>query len=191
MSVEKVLRVVEQKEPINRYERTESSGTWRLRDNIIYWENTISTWKFDVILHDWVKTSTETTELSPENSPQKLAKELIADIVLVRERDSDEQASGKLVLTYLRKLKVKVKDDFPNVWLCREGGKIFIKDLLRTVTYSFNCCADELVTIEKISEKKVTMDELKTLDTQYIFNKFEGEGENQLYGKWVNPANIG
>ena len=91
MTVEKVLSIREVKEPQKRYERTEKSGKWRFKpDKSIVWEETTTTMKFDVILHDWVKTETKTEELSPEQSPFKLAKEMIADAIFIREKDDDE-----------------------------------------------------------------------------------------------------
>ena len=66
---------------------------------------------------------------------------------------------------------------------------VFVKDLLRMFTYRQELATDELVTVSKISEKRITHDEAKQLDTGYVFSKFEKiDGETEIYGRFVKPS---
>ena len=144
--------------------------------------------KFDLVLRDWVKTESKTEEFSPQDSPFKLAKSLDVTVILVREKDDDESPSGKTIMTYLRKMKANVRDDKPNVWLTRQNGFIFVKDLMRMYTYKFELSNDELVTCNKISEKRISNDEAKKLDTAYVFSKYEKiDNDTEIYGRFVAP----
>ena len=191
MSVEKVLNVREVKEqPIpSRYERTESSGQWIMKDDkSIAWQETKKTMKFDTVLRDWVETETETIEQSPQESPFKLQKEMIADVILVREKDDDESPTGKTILTYLRKMKITVRPEHVNVWLTKENGFVFVKNLLKMFTYRQELATDELVTVSKLSEKRISKEDAIQLDTGYVFSKFEKiDGETELFGRFVKP----
>ena len=85
-------------------------------------------------------------------------------------------------------MKANVRDDKPNVWLTRQNGFIFVKDLMRMYTYKFELSNDELVTCNKISEKRISNDEAKTLDTAYVFSKYEKiDNDTEIYGRFVAP----
>lgn len=189
MAVEKVLSVKEVK-PENRYIRTESSGQWILQDDVIYWKKTTTTLKFDVILHDWIKTDEKVEMLTPQDSPFKLAKTMDVDVILLREKSDDESASGTTILCYLRKVNIKVKEGNPNVWLTLgDNGKVFVKDLLKMFTYCFSLMSDERVSCVKLSEKRIDTETAKTIKTGYVFSKFEKlDSDTEIYGQFVKPS---
>ena len=136
-----------------------------------------------------VKTNEKVEELSPEESPFKLAKSLDVSAILIREKDDDESPTGKTILTYERKFKVKVRDEAINVWLTRQNGFVFVKDLMKMFTYRFDLQTDELVTCSKISEKRISNDEAKTIDTGYVFSKYEKiDNDTEIYGRFVKPS---
>jgi hypothetical protein len=174
----------------NHYERTTTSGNWALKDGEIVWEETTTTTKFDAVLREWVKTTSETIDKTPQESPFELQKSMNIDIVLLREKETDDSPTGKIVLTYLRKLHVAVRPEFENVWLTLGDDKrVYAKDLMRMVTYRIDpSSGDELLIIKKISEKRITQDEAKQLETGYVFSKFEDVGNGEvLYGTFISP----
>lgn len=194
MSVDKVLRVIEQKEQPepNRYERNDSCGSWDYADDgvTIVWRKVTKKMNYDIVLREWIVTETKTEDFSPENSPFKCAKELIADVVIIREKDDDESITGKTILTYLRRYKIAVRNEFPNVWLTigDSDNRVYVKDLFRMYTYRFDLMTDERVLCKKISEKRITTEEAKTVKTGYIFSKIEKIDENtELLGTYVKP----
>jgi len=140
-------------------------------------------------LQGWVKDKTETIELSPENSPFKLAKSMDADVVLLKEKDSDESLTGKVQLFYHRKMRLTVRPEFENVWICKgKDLRLYVKDLKRMCTYKSDLTNDELCTAKKLSEKRISQQEASKIETGYVYNKYENDGSgNELFGKYVAP----
>src|SRR5208283_940929 len=157
----------------SRYKRSESSGQWRMKaDKSIIWESVKTDFIYDTVLQGWVKDKTETIELSPENSPFKLAKTMDADVVLLREKDSDESLTGKVQLFYHRKMRLTVRSEFNDVWLCKgKDNRLYVKDLKRMCTYKSDLTNDELCTAKKLSERRINREQACKIETGYIYTK--------------------
>jgi hypothetical protein len=175
----------------DRYTQTSGCGLWKMKENnVIVWEVTTKTKKFDLVLRDWYIIKTEKTELSPENSPFKCKKEMDVDVLLFREKISDDDFS-KQVLIYDRKMHIRVKPEFNNVWLHfnASDNRVYVKDLLNQCTYRYDLGKDNYVVSKKISEKRISKEDSCKLKTGYLFAKEELDAENNsLFGQFVKPS---
>jgi hypothetical protein len=161
-------------------------------DKTVYWESTKIDFEYDLILHEWVKKEVVVTELSPENSPFALRKTMDVDVCLMREKEDNDSVSGKSMFYYVRKMRLTVKPEFENVWLTmgKSDNRVYVKDLLRMVTYRHDLATDEMVTAKKLSEKRISKEDALKLKTGYVFSKFEETGNGEtLYGMFVKPSN--
>lgn len=175
----------------SRYNRTETSGQFKMRsDKSIIWESVKTDYNFDALL-GWVKIKTEITELSPENSPFKLAKTMDANVVLLKEKNDDDSLTGKVQLYYHRKMRLSVRPEFENVWLTMgKDNRLYVKDLRRMCTYKSDLTNDELCTAKKLSEKRISQEQACKIETGYVYNKYENDGSgNELFGRYVAPIN--
>lgn len=179
-------------EKTERYKKEDVIGQWRLKtDNSIVWEQTKSYYIYDIVLQSWVKDKVEKTEVSPEESPFKLAKVIDVDVLLLREKDDDDSLTGKTLMYYLRKMRISVRPDQKNVWLhLGDNKKVFVKNLLKMYTYMFNLGEDPQVTVKQIGkDKRITQEVAKNLNTGYCFSKYEKlDDETDLYGIYVKPS---
>jgi hypothetical protein len=173
----------------DRYTRTESCGQWKLIDDKIVWQNVTTIRKYDAILQSWIPTETKTEDLSPELSPFKMAKEFDIDVLILREKQTDDEAE-KIVLIYDRKIHVAVKPDCENIWLTMSDDlRVYIKDLSRMYTYRFNLASDPQIKVKKISEKRISKEDAKLLKTGYIISKVEKiDDDTELFGQFVKPS---
>jgi len=176
----------------NRYKRSETSGQFKMRpDKTIIWESVKTDYEFDLTLREWVRRETIKTELTPEQSPFKLAKTMDADVVLLKEKDSDDSLTGKVQLYYHRKMRLTVRPEFNDVWICKgKDFRLYVKDLKRMCTYRSDLTNDELCVAKKLSEKRVSQEQASKIETGYVYNKYENDGSgNELFGKYVAPIN--
>jgi hypothetical protein len=173
----------------DRYTRITECGQWRMKSNqIIVWEVTKETRRYDPILKDWYIKETKVSELTPEQSPFKLCKNMDVDVLLLREKVSEDDFN-KVILCYDRKIAVSVKPDNPHIYLTLgDDFRVYVKDLLNQCTYRYDLGLDSLVYAKKISEKKIVKETAITLKTGYVFSKEESDGSgNYLYGQFVKP----
>lgn len=173
----------------SRYIRETNTAQWKMReDSVIVWQNKKEVFSYDRILQDWFKTKTEITEMSPEESNFKCKKSMDIDVLLLREVMNNDEFT-KQILCYHRIVHVKVRDDYPNIWLTAgDNGKVFVKDLLKQATWCCTLTTDDYVTVKKLSEHKISKEDAVKLTTGYIYAKEESDRNGTyLYGQFVAP----
>jgi len=176
----------------DRYHQTLKSGQWRMKpDKSIIWQEEVKVLEWDSVLTCWALKSVNVNELTPEESPFRCIKELDFDMLITRERDDDDSVSGKSMFYYVRKMHLKIKPDYENVWLTiGKDMRVYVKNLLTMVTYRNDLVSDEYVTARKISEKRITKEMALKLQTGYAYAKVEDDGQgNELFGRFVAPKN--
>jgi len=177
----------------DRYKRTETSGQWKLKpDGTIIWQSTKEDFEYDLVLREFCKKSVVVSELTPEESPFKCQKTMDVDVCLMREKDDDNSVSGKSMFYYVRKMRMNVKPEFENVWLCmgKTDLRVYVKDLLKMTSYRLNPISDPLVTVKKLSEKRISKEQALQLKTGYVFSIIEDNGNGEeLLGMFVKPTN--
>jgi hypothetical protein len=159
-------------------------------NNVVY-EITETTYDFDLNFKNWVKINESKTEISPEQNGLK--KSAILDIILIKEVNDENVPSGKRTLIYDRKVKVSVRNTQENKWcyllFSEHDKRLYVKILDKTFTYLFNLGNDAQVSMKTVSEKRISEETAKKINSGYVMSKFEQlENGETDYGRFVKPS---
>jgi len=166
------------KEVINgEFIETPQGFAWKEQKLISRWSKEFRTWE---------TFSDETTLKDVSESPLKLKKSMVCDIIFVREDEDKNKWNSVNKAYFYLKLKYDIKDADNNLYLCMVDGKPFVKDLhfgmtcpiaLNQSNENYKCV--QIGEIEKISPQRAT-EIVKETGTRLIFSKVETDSSGNI-----------
>jgi len=164
----------------NRYEKQESCSQWVFEANEFKLKTETTFYEFDGLLHDWVKSKTETTYQTPQERGMLKTVEFIMVFPDDSEPNKQFGKKSKKAPSLLYQVgTVMVRPEFKNVWLIKQHQKaiqqegataqnrIYVKCLdSNGLTYKFEYLSDERLSCSISEEKEVTVKQLKELEAK-------------------------
>jgi hypothetical protein len=169
----------------DKYTRMSTYGQFKEKPEGFFWEETLTTNKWDKEFKTWVKVSDETTLKNPEDSPLKLKKSVIAHIIFVREDENKNKWNSVEKSYFYLKLQYTIKDS-DNLFFAEVDGKLMVRDLKYGVTApialnqsneNYKCV--QIGEIERITATRAT-EIVKETGTRLIFSKVETDGKGEI-----------
>lgn len=157
------------------------NGQWIKKGNEVFWQETVSTSEYDILLREWKKPTETTTLKTPFD--MGLMKSFTFKIIVQDEERLSRFKSKKIFWLY--ECVVAVRPDKEHAYLKFEDKKLFLTDLWNGMTFTCPLKTNSDVVVELSEPIEISLDKAKEIAVEHgtqLYDSVTDEGE---FGKAV------